>query len=264
MISADGFTADVSLSYRGQENTMNSEHCCGALGIQSWDGNAWDPPIGIGTGTTSSIGTVTAMNVTSFGNWVITSNSSPLPIELTEFNAVIRGDQVDVDWKLAAEINVDYFNVERSADGIIFESIAQVKGKGNTDMGSHYNVTDKHPLNGISYYRLKQTNFNGKNKYSETRVVNFRDLVTGILTVKDFGPNPFDNSFWVVYEVSKNGPVSFQLTDAAGKVIHTDEMNAQEGLNRYEFTNQTRMERGICFLNIRYNGQLTVKKFLKK
>jgi hypothetical protein len=145
-----------------------------------------------------------------------------------------------------------------------FESVAEVKSNGNTNMGSHYSAIDPQPAAGTSYYRLKQTNYDGQTRYSDIRVVNFHGMNNGSLTVKDFGPNPFNDSFWVTYEIGEQGPVSFQLMSSDGKMVHSEEVNGEQGSNRYEYTNKTTLEAGIYLLSIRYNGKTIVKKFIKE
>src|SRR5207253_2457539 len=70
--------------------------------------------------------------------------------------------------------NSDYFTIERSADGINFESLTYVKGAGNSKITSNYKITDNAPLSGLSYYRLKQTDFNGISKYSNLTEVRIK------------------------------------------------------------------------------------------
>ncbi|MES2567304.1 MAG: lamin tail domain-containing protein [Bacteroidota bacterium] len=95
-----------------------------------------------------------------------TSNAMVLPIELLYFNANYNGKYVDLNWATATEINNDYFTIERSGDGLNFESLLKVKGAGNSTNQINYSVTDEEPINGISYYRLKQTDFDDNFSYS--------------------------------------------------------------------------------------------------
>ncbi|MBC6606217.1 T9SS type A sorting domain-containing protein [Hymenobacter sp. BT188] len=93
---------------------------------------------------------------------------SVLPVTLTRFVGqwAAGGAAVNLKWATATEIDNDYFAVERSADGVNFEKIAQVKGAGNSSMVRNYAHTDASPLMSSSYYRLRQVDYDGKATYS--------------------------------------------------------------------------------------------------
>ncbi len=93
---------------------------------------------------------------------------SVLPVTLTRFVGqwAAGGAAVNLKWTTATEIDNDFFSVERSADGITFEKIDQVKGAGNSSMLRNYAYTDASPLMASSYYRLRQVDYDGKATYS--------------------------------------------------------------------------------------------------
>jgi len=99
-----------------------------------------------------------------------------LPIELTAFTAQKEGSVIVLNWTTLTETNNDYFTVLRSGNGITFESLAEVLGVpgGTTVVPQYYTYTDEHPLAGVSYYRLKQTDFNGEYSYSHIVPVYFQ------------------------------------------------------------------------------------------
>ena len=98
--------------------------------------------------------------------------STPLPIELISFSAkpTNNGD-VLLDWITASEINNDYFTIERSIDGLSFHELTTINGAGNSNETLNYSYTDKNPFFGISYYRLKQTDYDGQFTYSDIIVI---------------------------------------------------------------------------------------------
>ncbi|MDR2963258.1 MAG: leucine-rich repeat domain-containing protein [Bacteroidales bacterium] len=98
--------------------------------------------------------------------WSIVSSVSLLPVELTTFTAVRSGVSVTIQWSTHSETNNDYFSVERSADGVNFQSIGEVAGAGTTTVAHRYSLIDYAPLTGISYYRLRQSDYNGTLSYS--------------------------------------------------------------------------------------------------
>ncbi len=118
-----------------------------------------------------------------------TTNSvqTPLPIELLSFDAKWNGEVVDLVWSTASETDNDFFTVERSQDAQGWEVVIVVEGAGNSVSILNYRASDESPFLGVSYYRLKQTDFDGQYSYSQVVgvVINeFEDLETNIY------PNP--------------------------------------------------------------------------
>jgi hypothetical protein len=86
---------------------------------------------------------------------------SALPIELLSFEAKSADNAVDLSWTTATEINNDYFTIEKSKSGFDFFEVCRVDGAGNSISPIYYEFSDKDPLDGISYYRLRQTDYDG-------------------------------------------------------------------------------------------------------
>jgi hypothetical protein len=98
-------------------------------------------------------------------------SGTPLPIELINFNAVINDGAAHLNWQTSMELSNDFFTVERSLDLTSFEAVAQIPGAGNSNKLLNYFYTDENPYQGVSYYRLKQTDYNGDYEYSQIRSV---------------------------------------------------------------------------------------------
>jgi len=111
-------------------------------------------------------------------DWTLTAGATlgctPLPIEILNFNAIINSNKVDISWATASELNNDYFSIERSKDGIVFEELFKLDGAGNSTSIINYFEVDYHPILGVSYYRLKQTDFNGATSYSSLVPVRYQ------------------------------------------------------------------------------------------
>lgn len=140
-------------------------------------GGKIDPGTGGGNANLIDIGGVTVWNSGSgaaTGPLTITQ-STPLPIELIFFNTLICDHSVCVEWKTATETNNDFFDVERTTDGLSFESVGQVDGAGNSSSVRSYSYTDRFPYEGLAYYRLKQTDFNGVYSYSSLSAIDFSE-----------------------------------------------------------------------------------------
>jgi hypothetical protein len=78
----------------------------------------------------------------------------------------IKGTYVQLNWSTASENNNHLFNVQRSADGITWETISTIVGAGNSTQTMYYTEIDENPLQTIAYYRLQQVDFDGVYSYS--------------------------------------------------------------------------------------------------
>jgi hypothetical protein len=139
---------------------------------QRWSGGRWEFPLPNQTSNETSVPrSVSVPNVTAFSPWALTNINNPLPIELLYFRAAVKEQAVELSWATAQEVNNDYFSIERSADGQTFSELLQVKGAGNSQTMQQYRATDASPLGGTGYYRLKQTDKDGKFSYSKVAAI---------------------------------------------------------------------------------------------
>jgi hypothetical protein len=113
--------------------------------------------------------------------------SGTLPIELLSFTASVQNSDVELNWITTSENNNDYFNIERSVDALNFTSIGAINGAGNSAEMISYSSVDHRPFNGVSYYRLVQTDYDGKKSYSNIVAVEFNEYSLAIY------PNPFSD-----------------------------------------------------------------------
>ncbi|MCB9361676.1 MAG: hypothetical protein H6587_09250 [Flavobacteriales bacterium] len=102
-------------------------------------------------------------------------SSGVLPIKLLSFEANANSDKIDLRWITSVEVNNDFFTIERSLDGKVWESVSYIDGAGNSNQIMEYFDSDFNPKKGISYYRLKQTDFNGNYSFSNIIPVKFID-----------------------------------------------------------------------------------------
>ncbi|MFT5858411.1 MAG: hypothetical protein ACI865_000498 [Flavobacteriaceae bacterium] len=108
-----------------------------------------------------------------------------LPIELFTLTASVKETHIELNWITASELNNDYFTVERSRDAVNFTSLSKIEGAGNSTETLSYSTIDTDPLPSVSYYRLKQTDYDGKTSYSNIEAVAFNENNLKIY------PNPF-------------------------------------------------------------------------
>ncbi|MCB9364818.1 MAG: T9SS type A sorting domain-containing protein [Flavobacteriales bacterium] len=163
------------------------------LVVSHYDGGTseWENMGGLAAGGASAGSIISTVVFNTFSPITFGSIAgvNPLPIDLISFDGKLNEDQVDLTWITSSEINNDYFTIERSKDGFEWEVINKIKGAGNSNTTLKYVYIDKNPLKGISYYRLKQTDFNGDYSYSETvtvQLVNKEDILIYPNPVKDY------------------------------------------------------------------------------
>ncbi|MGI8893782.1 MAG: T9SS type A sorting domain-containing protein, partial [Bacteroidia bacterium] len=263
-ISATGISANVTLSYRAEENTIDPVLRTGALVTKYWNGSTWNDLVSNGTGVTTGIGTVSITGTNSFSSWILASNSiNPLPINLLSFRATPVGNKVKLNWETATEKNNEYFTIERSQDAKNFSDIAIVKGAGDSNIILKYEHWDSNPLNGISYYRLKQTDYDGKFSYSTIASVN-RSGSNANLEIHSISPNPFINNFDISFSNPTSEAVEFELINLQGQKVYNDKLVAEAGDNYYRFNKGDELPAGTYIALIRSSGSTTTKKIIKK
>jgi hypothetical protein len=155
--------------------------------------------------------TVNHANAASY-HYAAMSGGNTLPVELLSFSAKKENDDVIIKWSTASEINNDFFTIERSTDGDHWEILKESKGAGNSSSLIEYSELDENPHNGISYYRLKQTDYDGQFKYSQTTSVGKLD---GNLNITAF-PNPVNTYMFVEFETKINSNIDASLYDQNG------------------------------------------------
>ena len=113
--------------------------------------------------------------------------------------------------------------MERSADAVTFTEINKTKGAGNSTQTLYYKAKDSAPLSGVSYYRLKQTDFNGNYKYSNVASVNIINNSTFEI-INTFSASP-ESGLDVTVNCSGNCEITFELYDITGKRIYSTKQN---------------------------------------
>lgn len=154
-------------------------------------------------------------------NSVKSSIESVLPIKLITFNALHNNNKVDISWSTASEINNDFFTIERSSDMTNWEIIGKVDGAGNSNQFLQYEYVDYNPMSGVSYYRLKQTDFDGQFEYfSPVAVRNIENVEISLF------PNPNNGTFYV--QINQDVELAkIKILNMAGQLVETFTINGQ-------------------------------------
>lgn len=182
-----------------------------------------------------------------------------LPIELLKFEATAHENQVDLNWTTASEINNDYFTVERSKDAINFEACGTVDGAGTSLVQLNYKLTDVSPYHDISYYRLKQTDFDGTYKYSNTIAINIKNV-----EILNFFPNPTTSQSNVVIVSPSAINIEFFIYSSDGKIVNKRSETLQQGVNIVNLDVTNYSEGSYIFSVVEKDKILSKKQFLVK
>jgi len=181
---------------------------------------------------------------------------SPLPVSLLSFSAKSQNNNIVLlNWETEAELNNDYFTLERSQNGTQFSTLTKVDGAGNSTNIHKYSFRDDKPLPGVSYYRLKQTDFNGKSYIYKPASVMLKTLQSSVSAIQ-VSPNPFSDSFNAVFEAKAKGAVQIKIFNASNMMVYSDNIIAEEGMNVYRFTAPPRFAEGNYMLTLT-NSQMT-------
>lgn len=158
---------------------------------------------------------------------------TPFPVGLLAFDARVEKDgKVLCDWRTATELNNDFFTLERSKDGELYEEMGKIPGAGTSSTAQSYQWPDPLPHLGISYYRLRQTDFDGATTfYPPVSVQVFADEQP--LTYRAF-PNPATDFFTLeVNSLSAVGS-SLGIYNLRGQLIREYELELADGLSRHK------------------------------
>jgi len=222
-VSGTSTDYDITLTSRGHTNggEIATQHTIVKRDNSSSDWASYednhDNSTQSGTGTDPITAKLTNMN--GFCDAAIAkSKEFPLPVELLYFKADVINKTVLLEWVTLSEINNDYFEIQRSYNGIDFMQIGKLYGAGNSNNKNYYYFTDDDPLFGISYYRLKQSDFDGVFSYSKTISVllkSEKSLNVSCLYNPDYAATLLiDNPY--------GGNLNIRITDMSGKIIRSD------------------------------------------
>jgi hypothetical protein len=136
----------------------------------------WENKGNNGTTGDNTAGTVSSISsVGAYGYFTLASvtNGNTLPIQLVDFQVTLQLSGVELTWKTAVEQNNDFFEVQRSSDGIEFSRIGMLSGSGTSKEAHQYSFIDHNPKYGRNYYRLKQVDYDGHATFSSVEKIDF-------------------------------------------------------------------------------------------
>jgi len=163
-----------------------------------------------------------------FSGFTFSDGGNPLPVELVTFEGQPTNGQVLLSWTTATEVNSKSFTVEHSRDAGSFQAIGTVAAAGSSTRVLEYALVDQQPFAGLNYYRLRQTDLDGTEAFSEIITVRFAQAGPDAVF-----PMPVQDVALVTWTLAAEGPVWLRLTDLAGRVVLQQQEPAQPGSNRF-------------------------------
>jgi hypothetical protein len=234
----------------------NTYSMCGTVPSWTLDGTI------LSAGNASNVITAGRTGMSGFSQFAIAKHVNPLPVELITFDAVCFEHSVKLSWATATEMNNNFFTIERSCDGgNNFTALANIPGAGNSTVIKQYSLTDYDFPGGTCYYRLSQTDFNGKKTVFSPIAANC-NLNSGFNLVSIL-PNPADDEMNVLFTIDSNDKVYLYITDMLGQQLFEKNIKPDIGLNKIELDVRD-FAAGIYFVKLSNGTKTFMKKIIKK
>jgi hypothetical protein len=176
------------------------------------------------------------------------------PVAWTSFYLVPQSNACKLVWNTATETNNSYFTVERSSDGIHFETIGKITGAGNRDIASNYYYIDTAPLSGTSYYRITQVDYNGSSSSTDMKAYSS----AGLIQMTTY-PNPFQNSTNLLVSGETADTYTYTIYAISGQLV-------EEGtgtINQLK-TIAENQAKGMYMLTVITAGDILTRKIVKQ
>ncbi|MDB5257810.1 MAG: hypothetical protein JWM14_2505 [Chitinophagaceae bacterium] len=181
-----------------------------------------------------------------------------LPVDFVDFRAYPKTEGVaGLEWKVALEINNDHFTIEKSTDGIHFFSIGTVHGAGNSNAAKTYTYSDDN-FTTNAYYRIKQTDFDGKSSYTRTRFLEINNAGKLVLY-----PNPASNELNISWQLPANSEVSVVLINTLSQVVSTQRYSTNDGFFEERIDLST-LPAGVYIVSVVSANQSASAKIIKQ
>jgi len=185
---------------------------------------------------------------------------APLPVELTQFEAKVLANQVNLTWSTASEKDADYFAIERSTDAYSFEQIGMVAAHGTTTEKHNYAFTDSKasqyagsPL----YYRLRQVDNNGEVAYSPIRTVSLAASAASF----SISPNPTADNVTLDLTALPTGKFHVSFHDVSGRVV--SQMEQEVSGSQTTTLRVASLPAGVYIVIVRGASQVLTQRLVK-
>ena len=190
-----------------------------------------------------------------------------LPVELLSFTAESSEKEVEMKWTTASEKDNDFYTIERSGNGTSFTQIAKVDGAGNISTSRNYSWRDTDPLEGVSYYRLVQTDFDGKTHTYNPVAVSRLSSSQSPCTFSVY-PNPCPGNCNVILDNCPEGKekeITLAVFDALGnRVMSNVLLRDEKGSFNFSIDTKNNLMPGVYIVSASNETEKYSKKVIMK
>jgi hypothetical protein len=187
----------------------------------------------------------------------------PLPIELLNFVGHRNKEKNtnDLEWTTSSEINTDYFEIVRSVNGAIFETIGKKQAQGNSTTNIKYELTDKViTTNGSYIYKLISFDFDGKSVISKPVVIEIDDYFDHKIKIY---PNPANHFLEVQFFGELGHDITLEIFDIIGNsVLNHVDFNGEIESRTNQQLDLNNLPSGSYFLKVIFNEYAFIEKFM--
>ncbi len=180
-----------------------------------------------------------------------------LPVELTSFSANCENDYPLLIWQTASEHNSAEFILDRSIDGVQWETITNIDAAGHSNTPIDYHYEDIKTARFKGYYRLTQVDRDGKQKVHDPIYINCSKDNNEV----EIYPNPVQGDFVITVSSMASEKITIEFVNANGMLVLSKEFDASNGFNQYNFNTQE-LKSGIYHVRVVSNDTQTIKKLI--
>jgi hypothetical protein len=256
-LGGSGYSYEIEFLYdEALSGTVAAES---DLRLAKNDGSGWNTYSSVSPVVSSN--SISVSGLSSFSSFTGTDVNNPLPVELLYFDAIKENDYVLLEWETASEKDNDYFQIERSEDGITFDTIGKVSGAGNSKVNTSYSFKDVETLEAKTYYRLKQVDFDGDFEYSPVVSVGGQNMNNKL----ELYPNPANDFINLRSSIVNQDLKNIQLTlyTVDGQLINENNYSF-ELLNNEIYISINTLSKGIYLLEAKSNDFTEIIRFIKQ
>ncbi len=184
------------------------------------------------------------------------TGGSALPITLVSWGGGMVDDVAVLEWTVASQVNNDFYTIEKGIDCENWEKVATIPGAGNSNMLMDYKICDENPYVGVSYYRLTQTDYDGKfETFKPISIIYDKPIKLSI------NPNPVEDKLNLYLGENLRGMTNVTIVNSRGQVIYKKSF-----LGEYKMINLQVGEyrRGYYLLEVDHNQRIGTLKFIKE
>lgn len=172
---------------------------------------------------------------------LVVPSCGPLPVSLISFNGKYSNGTSSLEWQTSQEVNNKEFQLLRSLDGSKFETVATVKGAGNSNVIRNYQYQDRVSGQGYVYYRLRQVDIDGR--MTNSNIVRL-SMGNESKTLEVY-PNPFTTTFTASFSAERTAKATMQLVNMKGQTVYNTSISVIKGFNAVQMNNIPNLQAGL-------------------